>query len=131
MIENNETKEISDRLLFKVKNVFDYTDKEKQSVADRYADEYIHFMNRAKTEREAVVYGIEEAEKNGFKNYDFGDKIERGGKYYYNNRGKSLFLFSVGTENLEKDGIRISAAHIDSPRVDLKQHPLFEDGGMS
>lgn len=45
--------------------------------------------------------------------------------------GKSLFLFSVGTENLEKDGIRISAAHIDSPRVDLKQHPLFEDGGMS
>ena len=131
MIENNETKEISDRLLFKVKNVFDYTDKEKQSVTDRYADEYIHFMNRAKTEREAVVYGIEEAEKNGFKNYDFGDKIERGGKYYYNNRGKSMFLFSVGTENLEKDGIRISAAHIDSPRVDLKQHPLFEDGGMS
>ena len=65
MIENNETKEISDRLLFKVKNVFDYTDKEKQSVTDRYADEYIHFMNRAKTEREAVVYGIEEAEKNG------------------------------------------------------------------
>ena len=65
----------------------------------------------------------------GFSEYRLGDKVKVGGKYYFNNRGKALYLFRIGTEDIRK-GIRLAAAHIDSPRIDLKQHPLYEDGGM-
>ena len=57
-------------------------------------------------------------------------EVKAGGKYYYNNRDKNLFVFSIGSENIE-NGIRISAAHVDSPRIDLKPCPLYQEGGMS
>ena len=56
-------------------------------------------------------------------------EMKAGDKFYYNNRGKNLFLFTIGSENIS-NGIRISVAHVDAPRIDLKQVPLFEDGGM-
>ena len=95
-----------------------------------YAEEYKSFLDAAKTERESVTEAIKLASARGFKEYLLGDKISAGDKLYYNNRGKNLYLFSIGTEPLE-NGIRISAAHIDSPRIDLKQCPVYEDGGMS
>ncbi len=70
------------------------------------------------------------AEKAGFKPYTLGQALSAGDKLYYNNRGKSLFLFTIGKENIEK-GIRISAAHIDSPRLDFKPCPVYEDSGMA
>ena len=88
------------------------------------------YLDDAKTEREAVDASIIIAEAAGFKPYTLGQKLSVGDKCYYNNRGKNLFLFTIGSENLE-NGIRISAAHIDSPRIDLKQVPLYEDEGMS
>ncbi len=94
-----------------------------------YAEGYMRFLDEAKTEREAVREAVRLAEAAGWKKYTFGDRIDTGGKYYYNNRGKNLFLFAVGSRPLT-EGIRISAAHIDSPRVDLKPVPLYEDGGM-
>ena len=94
-----------------------------------YADEYIAFLNRSKTEREAVCEAIRLAETNGYRAYRLGDPIEKGGRYYYNNRGKSVFLFRAGSEPLEK-GIAITAAHIDSPRLDLKPRPAYEDSGL-
>ena len=99
------------------------------NAAFEYAKGYAKFLDAAKTEREAVKYTVKEAEKRGFIPYSFGDKIEKGGKYYYNNRGKSIILFTIGKESLEK-GFRISAAHIDSPRIDLKQCPLYDEGEM-
>lgn len=62
--------------------------------------------------------------------YSFGDEIKAGGRYYYNNRGKSLYAFRIGNEPIT-EGIRILAAHIDSPRLDLKQHPVYEDNGIA
>ncbi|MBQ2807197.1 MAG: aminopeptidase, partial [Clostridia bacterium] len=69
------------------------------------------------------------AEEQGYVPYTFGMDMQVGGKYYYNNRGRSLFLFRIGSAPVQ-EGIRICAAHIDSPRLDLKQSPLYEDGGF-
>ncbi len=125
-----DAKALSEKLLYKKKTVYEMTDAAHIERAYEYARGYAAYLDAAKTEREAVRESIRLAEQNGFVAYSFGDAVVTGGKYYYNNRGKNLFLFTVGSEPLE-NGIRISAAHIDSPRLDLKQAPLFEDSGMS
>ena len=121
-----ETKTLKEKLFYSKKNVFSTNDVDK---AYDYAVDYMRFLDAAKTERESVYEGIKMAEKAGFKEYKFGDKLNIGDKLYYNNRDKNLFLFTIGSEALER-GIRIAAAHIDSPRLDLKQCPLYEDSGM-
>ena len=117
-------------ILFKQRNVFDYIDGETKKAVFDYAEGYMDFLANSKTERDAVKTAVTMAEKNGYVPYDFGNEIKVGGKYYFNNRGKALYLFKIGTEDIE-NGIRISAAHIDSPRLDLKQNPLYEDGNMA
>ncbi len=121
---------LRDELLYDKKTVYEKANKARFDAAFTYAEGYKAFLDDAKTEREAVTAAIALAAERGFLPYRLGDKLERGKKYYYNNHDKSLFLFSIGAEPLAK-GIRIAAAHIDSPRLDLKQVPLFEDGGMS
>lgn len=130
MSENKTAKELSEQLFYQKKSVYQKKDESDIDKAYDYAKGYAAFLDAAKTEREAVCEAIRLATAKGFIPYDFGDKVKKGGKYYYNNRGKSLYLFTVGEEPLES-GIRISAAHIDSPRLDLKQCPLYEEGGMS
>ena len=77
---------------------------------------------------EAVVA---EAEKQGYKPFAFGMKLNVGDKVYYNNRGKNLYLIRIGKKDVAKNGIRIIASHIDSPRIDLKQVPLYEADGIA
>lgn len=94
-----------------------------------FGKDYIDFMTLSKTERETVDNSIEIAEKAGFKDLNAVSELKAGDKVYFNNRGKSLFLFVVGKEDLAK-GLNILGAHVDSPRLDLKQHPLYEDSGL-
>ncbi len=94
-----------------------------------YADGYKDYLDSAKTEREAVKKTVDTLRKEGYIPFDFGCDTVPGGKYYYNNRGKSIYAFRMGTEPVT-EGIRILAAHIDSPRLDLKQNPLYEDSGI-
>ncbi len=94
-----------------------------------FGKDYIDFMTLSKTERETVDNSIEIAEKAGFKDLNTVSELKTGDKVYFNNRGKSLFLFVVGKEDLAK-GLNILGAHVDSPRLDLKQHPLYEDSGL-
>ena len=94
--------------------------------ADSYAEGYKDFLDRAKTEREAVETAIELAKNNGFKEFDRNEKYNAGDKVYFNNRGKSIALAVIGSESVES-GVNISAAHIDSPRLDLKPNPLYEE----
>lgn len=94
-----------------------------------FGKEYIDFMSLSKTERETVDNSIEIAEKAGFKDLNTVSELKAGDKVYFNNRGKSLFLFVIGKEDLAK-GLNILGAHVDSPRLDLKQHPLYEDSGL-
>lgn len=117
--------------LFYNKKTFYQTFGEKEvAEAQAYSKDYMKYLDGAKTEREAVILSIDMAKKQGFEEFTFGKKLKTGGKYYYNNHGKNLFLFTIGTES-PANGIRIAASHIDSPRLDLKQCPLYEESGMS
>ncbi|MFD3156208.1 aminopeptidase [Haloimpatiens sp. FM7330] len=98
------------------------------------SDRYINFMSECKTERECVNEFINLAEKAGYKNLDTlaseGVSLKAGDKVYANNMGKTLALFVIGKEPLQK-GMRILGAHVDSPRLDLKQNPLYEDSDLA
>jgi len=118
-----------DNLLYKPQKAHDIFTEEQHKAATHYAARYAAFINKAKTERRAVNESIKRANAAGFAPYKFGDKLQIGGKYYYNNRGKALYLFTVGTENPE-NGARITAAHNDVPRIDLKPRPLYEEDGI-
>ncbi|MBR5453895.1 MAG: aminopeptidase [Clostridia bacterium] len=120
---------IKDKLMYKKKSSYEvYTGEITEKIRE-YAAEYSAFLNKSKTERETVAASIELLENNGFSAYKLGDKVKAGDKLCYSNRGKSLFAFTVGSESLE-NGVRVCAAHVDSPRLDLKQIPLFEDSGF-
>ena len=123
--------EMQEKLGYKRLNVYENSSSEKISAIYDYAKGYMDFLNKAKTEREAVNYAIDLAKKNGYTEYTLGEKLSVGDKKYYNNRGKSIYLFKIGTEDIEEEGIRIVAAHIDSPRLDVKQVPMYEDSGMA
>ena len=123
--------EMQEKLGYKRLNVYENSSSEKISAIYDYAKGYMDFLNKAKTEREAVNYAIDLAKKNGYTEYTLGEKLSVGDKKSYNNRGKSIYLFKIGTEEIEEEGIRIVAAHIDSPRLDVKQVPMYEDSGMA
>ena len=129
-MEKKNAQEMLNSLSYKKKNVFEEASAEEIKAIFEYSKGYMQFLDDAKTEREAVIASIAMIEKQGYTEYKFGDKLSVGDKKYYNNNGKSLVMFKIGTEKLESDGIRILASHIDSPRIDLKQVPLYEDAGM-
>ncbi len=131
MTEKTKGQLRAEELSYKKENIFENASEEKIEKIYAYAEGYKAFLDAAKTEREAVCEGIRMAEAAGFSAYTLGDQLKSGDLRYYNNRDKSLFLFRIGTRDMEKDGIRILAAHIDSPRLDLKQNPLYEDSGLA
>ncbi|MBE6547024.1 MAG: aminopeptidase [Ruminococcaceae bacterium] len=117
-------------LIYEKKTVYEKAGKEVTQAAFAYAEGYKHYLDAGKTEREALKESIAMAEACGYQEYRLGDPIQAGDRLYYNNRGRNLFVFSVGSEPIQ-NGIRITVAHIDAPRIDLKQCPLYEDGGMA
>ena len=131
MAEKSSAKEIFEKLSYKKKNVFEAASSTEIKEIFDYSVGYMQYLDGAKTEREATDLTREMAEKNGFIEYKFGDKLAVGQKRYLNNNGKSIILFTVGSNDIEAEGIRIVASHIDSPRLDLKQIPLYEDSGMA
>ena len=126
----SKAEELAEKLLYKNSNAFEAMSAEEIDASYSYCEEYKKFIDKGKTERECVKAATELLTANGFKPYALGDKVKVGGKYYYNNHEKSLVAFVIGSEKLEC-GINISASHIDSPRTDLKQHPLYESDGMA
>ncbi len=131
MSETTIGKEMLEKLAYKKKNVYEEASPEKIKMIYDYSEGYMEYLDRAKTEREAVSYSIELAKASGYTEYNIGEKVSVGDKKYYNNHGKSLILFRIGENDIEKEGIRILASHIDSPRLDLKQVPMYEDSGMA
>ena len=115
--------------VYEKKTVFEAAGDKVVTDAYEYAKGYMKFLDGAKTEREAVAIGVRMAEDAGYRAWHFGDSLTAGGKYYYNNRGKNLFVFRIGSEPINQ-GVRITCAHIDSPRLDLKQNPLFENSSL-
>ena len=110
-----------------------YSEKEIKSIY-AYADGYRNFLSENKTERECVEYFQAEAERSGYVNLEnllnSKKKLSAGAKVYAVNMNKEIILFNIGKDDIE-NGMNILGAHIDSPRLDLKQNPLFEDSGLA
>ena len=96
----------------------------------KFSNEFIHFLNKSKTEREAASFIIEILEKNGFVNIKEKIVLAPGDKIYYINREKAIYTAIIGTKSIES-GLNIVGSHIDSPRLDLKPNPLYEDTGFA
>ncbi len=95
-----------------------------------FANDYKRFINKARTETTTVTQAIKLAKAAGFKPWHLGASLKPGSKYYDNNRGRSITLFIIGDAPLS-DGARISASHIDSPRLELKGRPVYEKSGFA
>lgn len=128
--EKSKAEELKEKLFYVAKHASEVISQSETDKADEFCEEYKNFLNKAKTEREAVIYVLDKAKKNGYVEFDRDKKYQAGDKVYYNNRGKSVILAVIGKKSL-KEGIRLSAAHIDSPRLDMKQNPLYEDSDIA
>ncbi|EGY79771.1 aminopeptidase [Peptoniphilus indolicus] len=116
----------------KNKSVWQSISPEQYKEIFEYSDRYKNFLDKSKTEREATKFIIEEAEKRGYVSLEEALKrdIKSGDKIYLNNHNKSCVLFVIGKEELE-NGMNIVGSHIDCPRLDLKQRPLYEDSDLA
>ncbi len=128
--EKTEAELLMDKLALKKEHFSSAMSEEEIKNADDFCEGYKTFLTDAKTERECVTYVLNEAEKNGFLPFDKTTKYSAGDKVYLNNRGKSVILAVIGKKGVT-EGAKIVAAHIDSPRLDLKPTPLYEDGEMA
>ena len=122
--------ELRQSLLMEAKNGYTRITAQQRAEMETYCKDYMTFMDACKTEREATTWAVAEAEKHGFKPLTSGAEVKPGAKFYLNNRGKSIMLAVVGSEPLAK-GANICAAHVDSPRMDLKPNPLYEDSEIA
>ncbi len=126
MSEKTAAELLKEQLFISKKNGLKSVEDDKWSVITDFCEGYKNFLAYGKTEREAVKAAVAIAEKSGFAPFDRNRKYTAGDKYYVNNRGKSVAFVVVGKEDAEA-GLNITAAHIDSPRLDLKPNPLYED----
>ena len=119
-----------EELLYRPKNGYDRLSAQDEAEMEAYCADYKKFLDAGKTERECVAEAVRLAQAKGFQPFTRGMAIQPGDKLYRVNRGKSLMLAVVGSKPLS-EGASIGAAHIDSPRLDLKPNPLYEDGELA
>ncbi len=127
---SEKAKQLKEMLFNKKECGVDFMTDDELKECDDFCEGYKDFLYTCKTEREVAAWVENLAQANGFQSFDeFGDALEPGEKVYYMNRGKAIILCVKGKRSI-KDGVRISAAHIDSPRLDLKQCPVYEQEGL-
>ncbi len=125
--KKSKGQKLSEELLYNPKNIGERDNKFLEE-ANKFCEGYKKFLMN-KTEREAVAYAIPILKKHKYSEYVPGKKYKAGDKFYMCNRGKNLIMCTKGKKPIS-DGIRVSVAHVDSPRLDFKPHPLFEEGEM-
>lgn len=121
---------LKDTLFNKKKSGWLETNNEKFNKIFDFCNGYMEFMNHSKTEREFAANARKLAEANGFKDVNQMQSLKAGDKVYFVNREKSVYLAVIGEQKME-NGLHIVGAHIDSPRLDLKPNPLYEDGELA
>lgn len=124
-IMEEKKNDLRDELFYNQKHLADTLSEEEKKASDAYAENYKAFLAAARTERLAVKEAVRQAEKVGFKAWNGKDALKPGDKIYRSLRGKALILAVMGKKPME-EGTHICAAHIDSPRLDLKEVPLME-----
>lgn len=112
------------------KNVWTDADKAKKDEIFAFSKDYMDFLTNGKTERMATKEAVAIAKKNGFKELDEVKELHPGDKVYAVNKGKNFLAAVIGEKSIE-EGMRVLGAHIDSPRLDIKQNPLYEKGGFA
>lgn len=122
--------ENKNQLFYKKQNLYQTFNTKQLRQTDVLAKDYIKFLNASKTERECCREIVSEAIRHGFSAFEFGQKLKKGDKKFFINRDKSVVLFKIGKDDIEKTGIKIIASHLDSPRLDLKPNPMFEEAGF-
>lgn len=127
MSKDTEGKKLKEMLFNKKENGWLEVDSELEKVIMKFSDEYIYFLNKGKTERECTSFVKKMLDENGFKCICEYETLKPGDKVYYINRDKSIYAAVIGKEKLE-NGLNVIGAHVDSPRLDLKPNPLYEEG---
>ena len=125
-----DAKEWKEKVLYSPKNGYDRITEARRRDMEDYCKGYKAYLDAGKTERECVAEAIRQAKEQGFQPYERGMALAPGDKVYLSNRGKMLLLAVIGRKSLA-EGARITAAHIDSPRLDLKPNPLYEDSELA
>ncbi len=123
--KENKTKDLREKLFMKKENAASIMSDAELKKCDKFCEGYKKFLDAAKTEREAVTFIVKEAVAKGYTEFDRNASYKPGDKVYYVNREKAVILAVIGKQPIE-NGVNILAAHIDSPRLDLKQNPLYE-----
>ena len=127
MSEKTKGEQLREELLMNPKNLTETMSEEELKAAYDFCEGYKTFLDAAKTEREAVTTAVAMLEKAGYVPFDQAKQYKAGDKVYLNNRGKALIAATLGRRSVA-EGVRIGVAHIDSPRLDLKPRPLYEEG---
>ena len=122
--------ELKEKLFKNNKSGWENVDEEKRSKIEDVSSKYMSFLNKAKTEREFIKRARELANSNGYKDIMEFESLKPGDKIYFVNREKSMYLAIIGENSIE-NGIHIIGSHVDSPRLDLKPNPLYEDTGLA
>ena len=128
--EKSQADILKDELFMEQKHTAAIIDEAEIDEAFDFCEGYKSFLNTCKTEREVAAFVVKEAEKKGFVPFDNTKKYSTGDKVYYLNRDKAVILAVIGKKSV-KEGVNIAAAHIDSPRLDLKPNPLYEDNEIA
>lgn len=123
--ELSRAEQLRSSLCYQPKNSYDRAQASYLAPMEDYCREYKRYLDRGKTERECVDYTLELVRAAGFRPYERGQTLKAGDRVYRVNRNKAIILAVIGTQGLDR-GVNIAAAHIDSPRLDLKQNPLYE-----
>ena len=121
---------VNDKLFYKKHYIWEKASQETKEDVFKLADDYKKFIDAAKTERLSINEIIRCAKEAGFKNFKDQDQVKTGDKLYYVNKEKAAVLVVLGKDDIEK-GMNIVGSHVDSPRIDIKQNPLYEEHGIS
>ncbi len=123
--------ELREKLFAKREEGWSKTDNKQKEEIMKFADEYMAFLNNAKTEREFIKCAKKLADEHGYTDIINKTELKAGDKVYFINRGKSMYLAIIGENDIQEHGMHIIGSHVDSPRLDLKPNPLCEEGGMA
>lgn len=126
----SDAKKLKEKLFNKKRNVYDELNDSQIAEIEKFSEKYKTFLNKSKTEREVVSYFVSKAEKKGFKPFEYGVKYKPGDKLYKVNRNKSVCFAVIGKKGC-KNGFKVAVSHIDSPRIDIKQNPLYEQNELA
>ena len=123
--KKSQAEQLKEKLFYVKKHATLVMSAQEEKKADKYCEGYKKFLDAGKTEREAAATAVAMAEKAGFKPFDKKAQYKAGDKIYVLNREKAVILAVIGKSDIS-NGVNLTAAHIDSPRLDLKQNPLYE-----